>query len=111
VETLVDDEKAIGYRSVQWNASAISSGIYFISWQPWIRRRLRAKQMKLWKSPKRLHRRLRQIGYSGDFQAIKMSSWRNAGSPLCHMALPNKYFAELGLFDLASVQTGISVST
>jgi group II intron reverse transcriptase/maturase len=76
----------------------------------WIRRRLRAKQLALWKKPKRLHRRLRQLGYKGEFKAIKMSSWRNAASPLASYAIPNKYLRELGLFDLQSVQTGISVS-
>ncbi|VGO19782.1 hypothetical protein SCARR_01841 [Pontiella sulfatireligans] len=29
----------------------------------WLRRRLRAIQMKLWKKPQKLHRRLRQLGY------------------------------------------------
>jgi len=33
----------------------------------WIRRRLRAIQLKLWKKPGRLHRRLRQLGYGGTF--------------------------------------------
>jgi group II intron reverse transcriptase/maturase len=77
----------------------------------WVRRRLRAIQLKQWKRPKRLHRRLRQLGYSGEFKAIKMNSWRNAASPLSHYALPNAYLhGELGLFDLESVTTGISVS-
>jgi RNA-directed DNA polymerase len=77
----------------------------------WIRRRLRAKQLALWKRPKRLHRRLRQLGYTGEFNAIKMNSWANAASPLSHYALPNKYLHwELGLFDPGAVRTGISVS-
>ncbi|PLX46879.1 MAG: group II intron reverse transcriptase/maturase [Desulfobulbaceae bacterium] len=77
----------------------------------WIRRRLRAIQLKQWKRPKRLHRRLRQLGYSGEFKLIKMNSWHNAASPLSHYALPNRYFhRELGLFDLGNVATGISVS-
>lgn len=76
----------------------------------WIRRRLRAKQLALWKNPRRLHRRLRQLGYTGDFNFIKMSSWRSSASPLASMALPNRHFRELRLYDLGSVQTGISVS-
>jgi group II intron reverse transcriptase/maturase len=76
----------------------------------WVRRRLRAKQLALWKKPKRLHRRLRQLGYQGEFKAIKMSSWRNAASPQASFAIPNKYLMVLGLFDLCSVQTGIPVS-
>lgn len=77
----------------------------------WLRRRLRAIQLKLWKKPQRLHRRLRQLGYKGEFDAIRMNSWANAASPLSHYALPNKYLhGELGLFDLSAVATGIPVS-
>jgi RNA-directed DNA polymerase len=76
----------------------------------WIRRRLRAKQLALWKKPKRLHRRLRQLGYRGEFKAIKMVSWRNSASPLASYALPNQYLESRGLFDIASVRTGIPVS-
>jgi len=76
----------------------------------WIRRRLRCKQMALWKKPGRLHRRLGQLGYKGDFKKIRMQSWHNSKSPLASYALPNKYFDDLGLFDLGSVQTGIPVS-
>ena len=77
----------------------------------WVRRRLRAIQMSLWKKPKRLHRRLRQLGYRRKFKAIKMNSWANAASPLSHYALPNSYLSEeLGLFALERVTTGILVS-
>lgn len=72
----------------------------------WIRRRLRAKQLCLWKRAKRLHRRLRQLGYQGEFKAIKMNSWRNAASPLANYAIPNSYLKEMGLFEMTKVQTG-----
>lgn len=72
----------------------------------WIRRRLRAKQLTLWKKPKRLHRRLRQLGYKGEFKAIKMNSWRNAASPLANYAIPNGWLWEVGLFELSRVETG-----
>lgn len=76
----------------------------------WIRRRLRAIQMKLWKKPKRLHRRLHQRGYQGEFDEIRMNSWANASSPLCHNALPNGSLnEELGVFDLGKVTTGYPV--
>jgi RNA-directed DNA polymerase len=77
----------------------------------WIRRRLRAKQLKLWKKAGRLHRRLRQLGYKGEFAWIKMNSWRNSASPLASYALPNDYFRELGLFDLSRVQTAATASS
>lgn len=75
----------------------------------WIRRRLRAIQLKLWKTPGRLHRRLRQLGYRGDFKCIKMNSWRSARSPLASMALPNVCFAGLNLHDLVKVEVALSV--
>ncbi len=52
----------------------------------WIRRRLRAIQLKLWKKPNRLHCRLRQLGYAGEFDAIKMNflgKRRLSTPPLC----------------------------
>jgi len=75
----------------------------------WIRRRLRAKQLALWKKPGRLHRRLRQLGYQGEFMKISMKSWRNSASKQASMALQNKHFDEMKLFDLSQLETGILV--
>jgi group II intron reverse transcriptase/maturase len=76
----------------------------------WIRRRLRGKQLALWKNPRKLRRRLRQLGYEVTVESIRMRSWSSTSSALANMALPNSYFTELGLFDLGSVKTGIPVS-
>jgi RNA-directed DNA polymerase len=73
----------------------------------WIRRRLRAKQLALWKRPSRLHRRLRQMGYGGDFAKIRMRSWRNSRSPQASYAMPNDWFRELGLFEMEKLKTGV----
>ena len=73
----------------------------------WIRRRLRMKQMKEWKSYKPLHKELRRRGYKGDFLKISMVTWRNFASPLVSMALPNKWFDEMKLFDMARVETNV----
>ena len=59
---------------------------------------------------KKLHRRLRQLGYKGEFKHIKMQSWKNSCSPLVHYALPNKHFKDFELYDLGFVETGITVS-
>ena len=76
----------------------------------WLRRRLRCLQLKQWKKPSRLHRRLKQLGYQPPFRHIKMQSWRNAASPLASLALPNTYLHnDLKLIDLAKVKTGITV--
>jgi len=76
----------------------------------WIRRRLRAIQLRLWKKPTRLHRRLRQLHYKPPFKFIKMNSWRNANSPLSSYSMPNSWFRALGLFSLEDVETGWLVS-
>jgi len=74
----------------------------------WVRRRLRAVQLFLWKRPARLHRRLRQLGYHGEFKHIGMRKWRNSASPLASMAIPNKWLIELNLFDMEKVDTGFT---
>ena len=73
----------------------------------WIRRRLRAKQLALWKKPKRLHRRLRQLGYRGKFKKIAMTRWHNSASPLASYAVPTKELHSRGLFDMSSIKTGL----
>jgi RNA-directed DNA polymerase len=72
----------------------------------WLRRRLRAIQMKLWKKPAKLHRRLRQLGYKGEFKRIKMASWKNAACQQAHMAMPNAWFKEQGLYHPPQLETG-----
>lgn len=72
----------------------------------WIRRRLRAIQLKLWKKPSRLHRRLKQLKYKPPFKFIKMNSWRNSRSPLSSFAMPNSWFEELSLYNIENVNTG-----
>ena len=75
----------------------------------WIRRRLRAIQLKLWKKPERLHRRLRQLDYMGSHLKIRMNSWRNSACQQASLAMPNVWFAEVGLFDMYRVKTGLIV--
>ncbi|WBA13014.1 group II intron reverse transcriptase/maturase [Salinivibrio kushneri] len=72
----------------------------------WLRRRLRSIQLRLWKKPSRLHRRLRQRGYKPPFKWISMTSWRNAASPQASYAMPNQWFDELGLVNFEQVRTG-----
>ena len=76
----------------------------------WVRRRLRCVQLKQWKKPAKLHRRLKQLGYKPPFKLIRMSSWRNASCPLAHYAMSINWFHETQkLVDMTQVQTGISV--
>ncbi|HIF9507468.1 TPA: group II intron maturase-specific domain-containing protein, partial [Photobacterium damselae] len=78
----------------------------FKSLAAWLRRRLRSIQLKLWKKPMKLHRRLKQLGYKPPFQFIKMNSWKNAASPLASYTMPNQWFADLGLVNLGHIKTG-----
>lgn len=73
----------------------------------WIRRRLRMKKMKEWKSYKAFHKQLKRQGHKGDCPKISMSKWRNSASPLISMALPNKWFNGLGLVNLAAYDVGV----
>lgn len=82
-------------------------GRVFRSLAAWLRRRLRSLQLKLWKKPGRLHRRLKQLGYAPPFKAVAMSKWNTSVSPLACRAMPNSWFDELGLFNLESVRTGV----
>lgn len=73
----------------------------------WIRRRIRMKKMKEWKTWKPLHKALRRRGYKGEFEKISVTRWRNSKSPLVHFALPNKWFNEIGLINLETYTVGI----
>ena len=73
----------------------------------WIRRRLRMKQMREWKSWRGLHKALRRRGYAGEFLKISMRRWRNSASPLVNMALPQVWFSEIGLIDLTKYEVGV----
>lgn len=73
----------------------------------WIKRRLRMKKMKEWKSYKSLHKAVRRRGYKGEFKKISMVRWRNSNFTLVHMALPNIWFKEIGLVHLSDIHVGI----
>jgi RNA-directed DNA polymerase len=78
----------------------------FAKLMAWIRRRLRMKQMREWKSYKQLHKALRRRGYKGEFRKISMTRWRNSANSLVNMALPNSWFDEIGLIDIGKYRTG-----
>lgn len=73
----------------------------------WIRRRLRMKKMKEWKSWPALHKQLRRLGYKGTYEKLSMRRWRNSNTRLIHYALPNEWFEQQGLYDMERVKTNI----
>lgn len=73
----------------------------------WIRRRLRMKKMREWKSWKAFYKQLRRNGFKGECPKLSMTRWRNSACFHMSFALPNKWFNEMKLFDLASLKTGV----
>jgi len=71
------------------------------SLETWLRRRLRSVVWKHWKQGRTRFRALRQRGVGQDLAASTAGSphgpWRIANSPALAIALPNAYFAKLGL--------------
>jgi RNA-directed DNA polymerase len=69
--------------------------------ESWLRRRLRSVVWKQWKRGRTRFRELRTRGVGKDLAAQTAGSphgpWRLANSPALSLALPNAYFAELGL--------------
>jgi group II intron reverse transcriptase/maturase len=74
--------------------------MFFKEMDGWIRRRLRAVQLRSWKKVRKLHRELRRRGYKGDMPGIRMTAWRNSSCTYAHMAMPKPWFQEIGLCSL-----------
>jgi len=70
----------------------------------WVRRRLRSYMWKQWKTPKKRRKALRKLGLTGKKLNIASSSkgpWRISNTESLQIALPNRFFAILGLYRLA----------
>ena len=72
--------------------------------ETWLRRRLRSVVWKQWKRGRTRFRELRKRGVAKDLAAQTAGSphgpWRIANSPALNIALPNAYFAGLGLLPM-----------
>ena len=73
----------------------------------WIRRRLRMKKMREWKSWKAFHKQLHRCGFKGVCPKLSMTRWRNSACFHLSFALPNCWFNEMKLFDLTKFKTGV----
>ena len=76
---------------------------FFRSMMSWIRRRLRAIKLKQWGCRKAVRKALIRAGVAparASKIALRRFTWRTAGSPTAHLALPNRWFIKRGLFDL-----------
>ncbi|MEB1808395.1 MAG: group II intron reverse transcriptase/maturase [Bacillaceae bacterium] len=69
----------------------------------WIRRRLRAVQLRSWRTIKKLHRELRRRNWKGELPRFRMNRWRSSLSPAVHVAIPNERFQEIQLVSLVKI--------
>lgn len=71
----------------------------------WIRRRLRAVQLRSWRKIRKLHREMRRRGWdSKEMPGLRMTVWRSSRSMYAQYAMPNKWFEEIGLSSLVEIQ-------
>lgn len=76
----------------------------FAEFDGWIRRRLRAVQLRSWRHVKRLHAVLLRKGWKREqLEGLRMDRWRSSASPSAHAALDNAWFESLGLVSLLSL--------
>jgi group II intron reverse transcriptase/maturase len=77
----------------------------FAELDEWIRHRLRALQLKQWKRGRTIYRELRARGLSQRTAAqvaVNGRRWWHNASMAIHIALPNRFFARLGLPELSA---------
>jgi RNA-directed DNA polymerase len=78
----------------------------FADLDEWLRRRLRQVRWKEWKRPKTRRRNLRALGIpersAREWAGSQKGYWRIAGSYVLSRALPNAYWADLGLAGFAA---------
>lgn len=79
----------------------------FAGLDSWIRRRMRMVRLKQWKRGKTIFRELREAGVSAraasSVSACPRRWWRMAGTSALNIAMPNSYFAKLGVPMLAEI--------
>ncbi|MFC5467298.1 group II intron maturase-specific domain-containing protein [Cohnella suwonensis] len=76
---------------------------FFREMDGWIRRRLRAVQLRSWRKIRKLHRELRRRKYNGELPRLRMTAWRSSLCMPVHVALPNLWFEEAGLCTLVKL--------
>lgn len=70
----------------------------------WIRRRLRAVQLRSWRNVRPLHAILLRKGWKRDkLQGLHMTRWRDSACQMVHAALDSKWFRNLGLVSLVAL--------
>jgi len=75
----------------------------FEKFDGWIRRRLRAIQLRSWRNIRKLHRELRKRKWKGELPKLRMYAWRSSRTKPINTALPNEWFKEIGLVSLVDI--------
>lgn len=79
-------------------------GKRYRDWDAWIRRRLRAVQLRSWKKVRKLHREMRRRGWDNrELPGLRMTAWRSSHSTYAQYAMPKEYFQEIGLSSLLDI--------
>jgi Retron-type reverse transcriptase len=76
---------------------------FFREMDGWMRRRLRAVQLRSWRKIRKLHRELRRRQFKGELPRLRMNAWRSSRSPHISFAMPNAWFHEMGLCNLVDL--------
>lgn len=79
----------------------------FQGWDGWIRRRLRAVQLRSWKRKRKLHREMRRRGWDNELPDLRMTAWRSSHSTYAQYAMPNTWFEEMKLCSLAELYNNL----
>lgn len=74
--------------------------------QKWIRRRLRARQITLWKDPAFQTDDPRLSEIVNSFRRMKKKAWRLSRTPFANKAISNRYLLLFRLFNMERVQVG-----
>ena len=77
------------------------------SFMGWLRRRLRMVKMKQWKTYKAMHKEMRKRGIKGNGLKMDVTKWKNSNVHIVHWILPNQYFEDLGLINIAKYEVGL----
>ena len=103
---LVDTIARINSITRGWVAYFRLSGVKdtFYKLDGWIHRHLRTIAWRQWKTPRTRLRKLLALGVplkQAKYGCNRCGSWRNAGAPHMHLALPNATLASMGLVSLS----------
>jgi RNA-directed DNA polymerase len=85
--------------------------VRFGSLDQWIRRRMRAVQLRSWRHVGKLHHALKRKGWKQEeLIGLSMMRWRSSKCPMVHAALDNQWAKEAGLISLVEIHRKVNQS-